>query len=541
MMPSLSWDANRVMVQAWWVFFLLMSVSYVVGYLTLHPVVILGLVLVLFLRFPLTITLPPTPRLVWGAGLVFVALAAFPLMVIHSPYNVSTDIFHTLFVRVLDVQNHIPTTMLPYADYPMAYPLGFHVGALQLVRFFPWADFLTLWMLGLAALFSLPFFLHHFLLRLGAPPRSAAVAPLLGVGTYILLFNHYTGLYPALFALVVGLWCLMAVAGREKHAPLLVMGVWLLHPGVAIYVSFMLVTFLIWKKRVHDWTSYALALPLLLPLAPFLLLVASRNGPSQLVAEIMIGNARAVPVFAGYVLMTMGPVLVGLTLYAYLKRLRAPESPAFYFFLGHVVASVALFFALAFVRSPLVLQTSFFHKLLEWMVLSMTGFIAFSRVLEGSTPAIRRVIPIALVLVGLAFSLVQPSLNYYRVPGEKIDLAAAQFGSAFYSFDPLVKRVFYFTPYGSKISEYAHKSPYDPTHSYFLPPYDVPADLNYAGSTHALAKIVQTSTHILDTNCFSCVNGLNVDYVVIPNAYEYAGPGTRVLDAHGYSAYTLPI
>lgn len=536
-----SFSFEKFFWAGWSLAVILCLVSSFAGFLTLNTPIILLVSVVLGWKFLRWVPAVQTPRVMWGVGLVALALAAFPLLLTHPYFDVSTDALHTIIIRVLDHNDRVPATFQPYADYPLVYPTGFHTAALHVVRLLPFQDYLTLWALGLLFVFSLPIFVFHLFTSAGAKTFPAIVAGSLVIGTPIFFFNQFTGLYPALLSGCLGLWTIQQAVEKKPRYEILAASAWVVHPGVALYMTFFLVTFLIWKKRHRELIQKKHALIFMLPLLPLVINFFHQNAGIAYLRGVEI-TLPSLLFIVRLMILNIGWVAVvvwAIALAYYWKNKNVTSG--FSFWNLHAFASIFIFLVLVFFQNSVFIQSGFHNKITEYAALSILGAAAFSS--WWSIPFSKRnagVILGVILILSIHTNLTDDRLNDYRTPQEKTSLDAAQFAVDFYAYDSRVRSVFFATPHGSKISQYANKAPYDYTQHYFVPPYGVPADENVESSTNPHVIISQKWKKIMDENAWGEINSLPVEYVVAPSALQIT-THPPVLESHGYKLYRTPI
>lgn len=530
------------LIKAVWSFFLLSICAYTVGYISLSPFLILAVTFFAYRIFP-----PPIfpeasiPMGVWLVGLLSLGLGSFPLLLITPYFDVSTDPLHTVIVRTLVEAGRVPDMLVPYAPYPVVYPMGFHSAIAVISPLVPVPDYLLMWLMGAIFLFTIPILIYWLFIQLGAKPFGALAGVALFPGSFIFFFNQYAGLYPALFALIIGLLSFMLVVQKHPAFPWVSMGVWLIHPAVGIYTTLWGFSYLLWKGRVRELVGFIPASLMLIPLSPFILSFFVQNGGSQFFKQVAEFDALLFVRWLRLFIFGIGNVLIGAfaAVIVYQCVRRAPALSGFHFFLTQTLFIFAFILSVPHIVSPVIQQTSFFHKFFEWGVLSVMGVVSFSSLFSRPFPRPLKVLILGLLIVsGIYVNAVHYNLEYFRHPGEKITLDEARFAQDFYAYDPAVKSVFYFTLDGSKMSQYANKSPYDPSRDYFIPPYIVPADQNVSNSTLPIYTISREWARIYYSGCFSCAKELNLDYIVTLEGMTMFNGEKPLFTSHGYSLYS---
>ncbi len=450
-------------------------------------------------------------------------------------------------VRVLALQDKIPSTYAPYSEMPFFYPLGFHLIAVHITRIISFVpDYLVLWGMGLgfiALFFMLLFFVFK---KFKLSENHAVLAAAALCSSISIQFYFFTGLYPVLFAIDIILIGLLFLFEHEMLAWVFFPIAILIHPAIGL-IGYALV--IVWTITQGEWKRMLIPLVgsmlLTFPAWPlyesFLRFHAVKEWAAVQSIDFGIVWVWVVQFFSS-VLTFSGPVL-GVLFFTiivmhFIFPARASHNMLNAFrqwmdwnlFAVGVVILCLLFFSITWMG-----DAGAYNKLGFWVTLSVIGIIAASPSLQfiakWKTPLIML---IGIGIIGSSFLLFyfNPHFHIY-VSAEKTPVEAVQFASAFHAFDPRVRTVVYFSSSPAKISQYADKAPYDPMVDYFVSPYG----LKDERTQKWVSARQQELGEWVRNKCVECA--LNkVDYVVVNRVYyPFDSPLEPVLQFGDYSVY----
>ncbi len=541
---------SPVIAHAFWIFVflaLLSVISYWVGGLTLDSVLLIALtiggVVYLHRRYSHSVNsiFSELPLLVWVTGLILVGLTSYSLLFIHPYYDASADPLHTMNVRVLANSTTLPDTYAPYSDVPLSYPLGFHLAMVPLVRglsFIP--DYQILWAAGLLFVFFYPIFLYYFLHKLTANSQLSSIAVLLLLGTKTIFYNVFTGLYPWLLAADLVLLAWLFSINRHPLAFVFWPAVFVVHPaigayGVAAYVLYIFFFNQTWRAILPIVGGLVIALPALPAyLATFNTSFGTNLPGSGMVPAVsMAGLAKL-----SYLLIPwIGIVPVGLAVVSIILGARnyfIHSRRVFYFFAANIIVAGIAFLFFAAKGSALD------NKMVEWATVAALGiFASTGHWVQRIPKELLQYVPIILAALCLIFFFTASTITHYRM-GSKIDADGAAFAAQFKELDDRPARVFYFSKYPAKISQYSNKIPYDITQQYFVSLIGI-QHANYEKDPVAVEAYSRAALRkkILDENCFTCALETDSDYVVVDSRYYALNSSQEpLLRVGAYSLYS---
>jgi len=453
-------------------------------------------------------------------------LCAHPLLLIHPFYPASNDAFHTIMVRLLQMNQKIPQTFEPYAGISFTYTFGFHLFAKLLCDLLPFVpDYLVLWLLGLFFASMQPILIYLFAKELFKSEKAAFYSAILFVGTKMIYQNMFFGMWPRLFAMDLFLLYFIFFFKNNRLCMIFLPALAIVHSGMLFNaVLFSIIYLLFHRENFLPLLKTTIALPLALPslaisYAPTFLNTFQWRKAEMLPIAELYSQIVSVALWLGWV--PLAAVVIGL-LWMLCKRKFSKQGV---FPLALLSAFLLSYFLLVLIRYPSANVPMEFAGLAAIIFggLFFADLRFKSKELEKYTKAL-------LVVLCLIAFFSSGYLTKLRL-GSKITPEQAKFAFEFKLYDPELKETLFLTPGASKIAEFSNKIPYDATVGFFLPfaEHIVKQDSAY----HELVQRAQTQQKILESRCISCIYDLNLAYVVIDEKYFPAKLAKTPVLEHG--------
>ncbi|MFH1257090.1 MAG: hypothetical protein V1494_07425 [Candidatus Diapherotrites archaeon] len=500
--------------------------SHWIGFLWLNSafIAVVSLVAAFFLakKFPAKEKIPLVILLL--ALLVF-ALEIYPSAILHPGYQASNDAAQTITLRVLGQGETIPETYAPYSNLKLTYQIGFHLFVKIFADFLPFVkDYLLLAFFG--ALFGAIqlILLYVFAKNFFKSERIGFWAAILFLGAKIVFQNMYYGMFPWMIATA---FFLAAAIMLERKSPLFFLFlpmIFLLHQGVAFYSIIFFALYAFFEKVPLKTIALAL-LSLLLALPSFILSYL------PIFSNFLAGGiSKATSEAQGFSSVLQLPLLVGVVpsffvlasiIFFFSRKDRRPEK----LFFAMVLAIISSLIFLA-VNSFNVIFAS---KLLELTVISalLLGALGAAAIEENflnGKPFPSKAFKAVAIAACLFFFFSIPQLlvgktgflDYLR-DGSKITADEAHVAFELESIAPELSTAAFFSDGAAKMAELSNKIPFDVKAPIYIPYTDFQAV--HDSAFDEINQNHEEFRQIIDSGCVSCINALNVEFVVINTDY----------------------
>lgn len=455
------------------------------------------------------------PIIVWALALLVLILSAYPLLLMTPYYSASADPLHTILTRVINEK--IPETFAPYSNLKISYAIGFHLFANNFIKVFSFIpDYLLVWFFGVIFSAIQLIFFYALVKQLTKNENAAMLSAFLFVGTKTVFQNVLFGLMPWVMATALFFLFMTLFLQKNKLSFLFFPVIFMLHPGASFNMMLFLVLFVVFfREHLKNFVQH---LPYLLIAAPvflndyFVLIIALLNDPSKFVFSFteFFQAFLPLPLWVGFV-----PSIALIVGIIFLMKEK-------HYSKMNLFLMTALIFSLILFGYFSVSHGLLFGKIVE--IISILAIILAASVLMNSEFEFReffeenKVKIFSIILLVCIFTIVSSSyLNSLR-EGQKISKEEAQFAFAFKQFDSARDKVLILSAGETKIAELSDKIPFNPTRDYFL--YYAEQVSVHDDAFFELARINALWEKIAYTNCVSCIDGLDVKYIVVNKDFQ---------------------
>ena len=511
-------NINRALPKAILYFFVFAAVSIILSlwlglfFLNTPLILITSFLILYFLIKSIPAEIGTVPGEILLLVFIVALLCMHPLLLIHPFYPASNDAFHTIMVRVLQMNGKIPQTFKPYSGISFTYNFGFHLFAKLFTDIFSFIpDYLVLWLLG--ALFAAVqvILIYIFSKELFNSERVGLYSSFLFIGTKMIYQEMFFGIWPRLLAMDLFLLYFIFFLRKNKLCLLFLPALAAVHAGIFFNAAVFSFVYILFNRS--KFIPMLRTLPALILALPSFIIVYSVSfvglfaksefiimQPTFLVKELM-----SVALWLGWVPLVV--TALGFFWMLYKKKYSRKKL----FALAVLFVFVIIYFYLFLKQYPSGNVPMEFAGLGAVLFAGLT----LSEIHFTSANVKKWVKALIVVLCLLAF-FSSGYLAKYRL-GSKITPEQAQFAFNFRQYDPALSGVLFLTTGSSKIAEFSNKIPFDVTRGFFLPA--VKHIVWHNKAWHMVLHRKELRKHILQTRCTKCIYDLNVKYVVIDEAY----------------------
>lgn len=507
--------------------------SYWMGFLFLNsPLILVLSALITYLLFKkLSFTAPDIkiPRNVFVVAILIFAMVAYPLLLITPYYSPSADPLHSITMSILAEQGRIPETQAPYADISFSYQIGFPLFAKTIYDFLPFIqEYHFLWFLGAIFAAFIPIFFYVFVYEFVKNKYAAEFSVILLIGTLMLFADFYYGLYPRMLATCMMFLFFVLFLRKNKLSYLIFPAIFCVHPGTAFLTVLFLLLYIAFfrhefKRAVFLLPSLILAIPIFL--ATYLALIINFGAntsqqPPGFFFPYFIQLLIESPVYVGAIPFGVFLVAILLTL----SRRTFLRKKAF--FISAFLLSLGLFLLLfSLFNSPL------YFNMPELMTFSALLFIAatFPEFNFRSFKYMKH-LKIGIVLFALLIFYFNPSLDLLRT-AEKISPEEAEFAFKFREFDSARAETLFLSEGSVKMAELSDKIPHHTRKDMFV--LYVAAQVKHDEGYYKEIADEEEWNKIVNENCVECIYSIDVEYVVVNEAFVDIKPDLPLVFEQG--------
>jgi hypothetical protein len=484
------------------------------GLLFLNTPVILiaSFVISYFLIKKFPIKIERVPREVLLLAVIIAILCAHPLLLLHPFYPASNDAFHTIMVRVLQMNEKIPQTFEPYSGISFTYNFGFHLFVkLFADLFFFIPDYLVLWFFGVFFASVQAILIYFFAKELFVSEKAGLYSALLFVGTKMVYQEMFFGIWPRLLATNLFFLYFIFFLRKNKLCLLFPPALACVHAGIFFNVAVFSFLYILFNRA--KLTPMLKTLPALVLALPSFVIVYSvslmglfaQSKFAEITLALLIKELVSVALWLGWVPLVVAGAGFFWMLY---KRNYSKQK---LFALAVLVVFVLLYFYLFLKQYPSSNVPMEFAGLGAVLFAGLT----LSEIRFKSKEFEKWVKVLIIILCLLAF-FASGYLTKFRF-GSKISAEQAEFAFRFKEYDPALKEALFLTTGSSKIAEFANKIPFDVTRGFFLPA--VKHIVWHDAAWQEVLRKKQLREKILQTKYVQCIYDSNVSYVVIDESY----------------------
>jgi len=464
------------------------------------------------------------PRTAIALAILGTVLAAYPLVLIHPPFDSSADGLHSVISRALSSAPAIPKTFQPYSEISLNYTIGFHLLSASVYQFIPIEPISLLnWFFGMVFVFLGILSFYLFSRELIRSDHAAIFSTILLLGSKIIFQNAYFGLYPYIAGNALVFFGSFLLLRKNRLFWAVLPAVFLLNPGSAINAMLLFSFLSVLRPSVFFTRSI-----------PWIALSIPEWGRtySILFYNLLFGHSAhaAAPLLPATSTIVSALLWMGwVPLVGVIASIALAWKKGFDELTKHLLLFFAASLLLYFLVNPL--SQPFAGKLVELVAVAA---ILFSSAVLCSRRWIRKIdfqkpaVLALLLFIVLGTFFFSTTLSHLR-DGSKISLNDAELAFSTFQKNPAPEKAFYFIPPNQasptqKFSEYANKMPYDILENgmYLFPINESQIDkAEYA----ALQQKHLQSVEIVQTGCLACAASLDVNYIVLSRSLFRPLPG----------------